>query len=692
MFSSVIYLTLFSALFFLPGFCLTVILGIKRFRFLLAFALSYSILVLTLLPFEYYAQPIVHWEFCVLLVGVGLALLAVVKTFRHGNLKHSRRPHLIRGLLNPRLIVPLVLAGIICGYLAYVGPYLEIPSDAWFHLRRFQWLKLDVIDPGHFLPGLSFKGFFAMQGPYWYFIHWYFMHAWLCHIAGLAIMDSLCVLSFVNVTVFLLSIYYFGLFIFAGLRISALNKMMMAAIASLFAAVTMGTMVFAYIRYYAFASTILNYALFLVAMAVIIAWLRSNRWLGHALWIAPVLLLVTSTIHTQEALFIFFMTLALGLVKSAIILWRKYFNPAGQPRCGNCWTVGEIKCVFLAAVLLLVFLAGFNAARHFKPGAWVSTNMIMPQVSIPSEPVNFIFSKLLISAPQNPWLRLVVHQLFVFYQVIGCWGLFVYLLFILMLRRFSKIPYLTAGMIMVPLLTAFNPLMVDMIVRMGRENTLYRFHYLTSLPFVGGYLFVHFAGKTREWLNRMSTVPTQGVSSIWPRLAWLKCVGSILVLVGLVGLVFPINAAGIYAPYSKFYTLRKLPAGNDYHLCDDLGKFMARYQNKVILTDHWIDFFLMLYSPKNTYCYTKWLSSSNPANEPPEPYTWENLRKRGLIVINRRDGDLSITGKIAKHWPEDVLPKNSRYYSIEAQTYLESHPELFQKIWSRDRITVYTVR
>ena len=736
--STVIYLELFVALFFLPGFFITVILGIKKFRFLLSFALSYSLLVLTLIPFEYYAQPIAMWQWCVLLEWVLLAVFAIAKTFMCRKLdplqflpptwatrtaatsdwcrgrssgsagvlrpgererQYCRGLNLIRYLLTPRLIVPLVLAGVICGYLAYAGIYFEIPSDAWNHVQQFQWQKSSVMDNGVFPSGASFNSLLFAQGSG---ANWYFIHAWLGHVSSLPIMASIHVLTFVNVLTFLLAMYYFGLFLFAGLRIGAFKKMMMAAIASLFAAATMGNMVFAYIRYYAFAPTMLNYVLFLAAMALVITWLRSNRWWGHALWIAPILLIVTSTIHTQEALFIFFMTLALSLVESAKILRCKFadfrnrrttlLHPndyAGQVLRGNRWTVREWKNLGMAAVLLLMFLAGFIAVRYFKPGAWISA-IIFP-AGIPPEPVNFIVNKLLISLPQNFWLRLAVGQLFIFYRVVGSWGLFVYLLFILMFRQFIKQPYLIAGMV-VPFLTAFNPLMVDMMTRMGQASTVYRFHYIIPLPFVGSYLFIYFLGKAREWFHRMRLVPAAGVSPIWPRLSWINYVGCLLVLAGLVGLIFPINAAGIYLPYSKIYTLREIPAGNDYHLCDDLGKIMAKYENKVILTDGWTSGYLAFYSPQNTYCHAKWLNSSNPENEPPEPYTWEKLRNRGLIIINRRDGALSITGKIAHHWPEDVFPKVSRNYSLEARRYLESHPETFRKIWSQNRIAVYAVR
>lgn len=662
MFSDIIYLELFVALFFLPGFFITVILGIKKFRFLLSFALSYSLLVLTLLPFEYYAQPVVRWQWCVLLEWVILAVWATACLRR---CLDSVRGFLKSRLCLARLMIPLVLAGIVYGYVAYAGPYLEIPSDAWTHVYRFQWHKLSIINNGVFPSGLSWDGLFLHHTfSYWHFNPWYFIHAWLCHVSGLPIMDSLLVFTFVNVAVFLLGFYYFGLFIFAGLRVSALSKMIMAALASLFAAATMGNMVFAFIRYYAFAPAILNYVLFLTAMAVILAWLRSGRWFGHALWIAPVLLVVAGLIHPQESLFVFFMTLALGIMETVRALWRRNFG------------VKEYKSIILTAALLIVFFAGFAAIRYFKPVSWISAYMILPGVAIPPEPVNFIFNKLLISPPHNPWLRLVAYQLFVFYQVVGLWGLFVYLLFFLMLRRFIKLPYLMAGMVIVPFLTAFNPLTVDMMARMGQDPTLYRFLYMIPLPFVGGYLFVCFLGKAREFLR--------------PRRFWLGFVGCLLVIAGLLGLVFPIDAAGIYAPYSKVYTLRRMPAGNDCRLWNDLGKFMEKHENKIILTDY-LTRFMAPYFPKNNCICSTWLNSRNPEKYQPDPYTWESLRGRGMIIINRRDGGLSVTGRIAKHWPEDVL-QVSRYYSPEAQAWLESHPEIFRKIWEQNRIAVYAVR
>jgi len=308
----------------------------------------------------------------------------------------------------------------------------------------------------------------------------------------------------------------------------------------------------------------------------------------------------------------------------------------------------------MAVVLLLVFFAGFTVIQHFKPGSWISAAMIMPHVAIPPDPVNFIFRNLMISPPHNPLLRLAVYQFFIFYQVVGCWGLFVYLLFGIMIRRFVKLPYLVAGMVVVPLLTVFNPLTMDLIVRMGQSAALYRFIYLIPLPFVGGYLLVHFWDKAREWFGRMRATPAESVSPIWPRRSWLNLVGSYS---GPCRIDWPdlSDQRGRYlrALTVKIYTLRKMPAGNDYHLYDDLGKIMAKYNNKIILSDGWTAGFLWNYSPKNTYGWLMWFRSLNPEKDQPDPYAWRDLRNRGLIIVNCRDGAPSITGKIARHWPDD---------------------------------------
>jgi len=715
-FPNVVYFNLFVALFFLPGFFITIILGIRKFRFLLSLAFSYSLLALTVLPFEYFGWPIIRWQWCVFGMWMILAVWAALKIFmlrgvETSNIQHSTfntqyrraglrykvgcwklsvqgfrhyRPAIIRRLFSSRLLIPLVLTGMVGGYLAYAGPYLEIPSDVLEHVRRFRWMETDAFREG----GCFHGSFMDLLG--WRF-RWNFFHAWLCRISGLPVVASLGVLTFLNDLIFLLAIYYFALVLFAGLRIGTVKKQIMAAFASLFAAATMGNMVFAYIRYYAFAPTILNYVVFLAAMAVIMEWLKSARWSGHALWIAPLLTITAALVHVQEALFIFFMTLSLALPGTAGILWRRLgclsrteqpvppVSSIGQVLPKNRRPAGKWKHVILTVTLLLVFLAAFAAIRHFKPGSWVSADMIMPHAPIPSEPVNLIFRNLMISPPHNPWLRLAAYQLFVFYQTIGLWGLFVYFLFFLTIRRFVRLPYLLAGMIFIPFLTAFNPLFVDMMVRLGQEVTLYRFHYLLPLPFVAGYLFVHCLAKTGKFARQRTPASM---------MRFAMCLPAIF---GLIVFVFPINAAGIYAPYSKIYTLRKIPAGNDCRMYDDLMEVIAQYNDKVVLSDAFTANLLWDFFPKRLFLPLRWLGSANPDRQFPASFNGEFSGGRGVIVVNCRDGASSVTGRISGHWPEDALMLSGAY-SRETLSYLESHSEKFLKIWDQNRIAIYSIR
>ncbi len=659
------YLVLFAAFFFLPGLWLTVLLGIKQFRFLLACALSYALLVLTLLPFVCYALPVAHWALLIRSLWLGLAAAAIIKTFL---LKSRNHAGVWRKISFRRVVVPLGLIALIAGYTVYAGAYLEIPSDAWHHVQRMQDQCVRIVAKGVFPGAASLWLLFLKQG--W---HWYFLNAWLCSLAGLPVMQALGAITCANTVFFLLAIYYFGLFVFARLRFGVFKKTILAGLAALLTAATLGFMVFAYIRYYALAPAMFNHILVLAAVAVSICWLHSERWLDHALWIVPGLTIVANTIHTQEALFILVMLLAVGIWKSLLVI--RCLTPKhgvlAQRLAAQDW-----KALALTGGLIIAFAAGFVAVRHRVPGAWLAPDMITPHIGIPPEPVNFILRSFWIAPPKNPYWRLAVHQLFVFYQVVGLWGIFVYALFGLTLRHYWRNTYLMAGLLIAPLLTVFNPLAMDVMVRLRQEVTLYRFSYLLPLPFVAGLLLAHYG--CWPWLRGSKA-------------NWRQRLGGLLVLGGLLGLLFPLNCGIFYAPYSKFYTLRKTAPGNDYRLWDDLGQFMTTCTNKLVFTDPRTIKVLPCYSPANRYTTSNWLTAPDPEATTPERCRWEQLRGLGIFVINGRDGAASVTGAIARHWPEDAL-KVSRHYSAETRAYLAAQTDRFEVIWSCAGIVVYAVK
>jgi hypothetical protein len=63
---------------------------------------------------------------------------------------------------------------------------------------------------------------------------------------------------------------------------------------------------------------------------------------------------------------------------------------------------------------------------------------------------------------------------------------------------------------------------------------------------------------------------------------------------------------------------------------------------------------------------------------------------RWLLVINRRDGNSSVVGKISGHWPEDVL-RVSHYYSPGFIDFVARHKQLFKRLWGQGGIEVYEI-
>ncbi len=86
-----------------------------------------------------------------------------------------------------------------------------------------------------------------------------------------------------------------------------------------------------------------------------------------------------------------------------------------------------------------------------------------------------------------------------FAQVVTCWGVFVYGLFLLHFRSFRHQPFILAGLLM-PLLIVFNPLTLMILTRWVTDlNAIYRFNYMIPLPFVAGFLAMRFWQEMRSW-------------------------------------------------------------------------------------------------------------------------------------------------------------------------------------------------
>ena len=663
-----LYFFFYLYYFFLPGALLCYLLNFRKFKYLLAFSLSYSLLILILLPLQYFRVSI-HWFSVV--VNAEVALLLVLLVFRVWR-GHDQKKCNVRGFLwraeasfsgivrhtrkrAGSIMIGVVLFGLILGYLLYVGPYTEVPSDVWTHLMRLQNQNAIISSRTFAFNGDWFSLMFS-QGS-----HWYFIHSYLCRQAGISIARSIVPLTIANTLTFSFGVFFFGLFLFSGQRTTRQAKTLMSAISVLFYIVTFGVSVFAYVRYYALAPTILNYVIYLTVMAVILDFIRDKTWRLKAIWLIPFFLLVMNVVHSQEALFAYFMTLAVLLVEFC----RVHFQIREHPN-NNTSDPTQASYIWKINIALIAMLGSYVALfllSHSKPFTWYDSRF-----AVPVETIIPFLKHMLIQPPLGQ-----------FYQVITVWGVFVYLLFFLKIRLFKKNTFIMGGML-IPILTVFNPVTVDMMLRLTSPDTLYRLSYCIPLPFVAAWIAIdsiHRLKRHERALSRMF----HGI-----------------VLVGLLGLIFPVHTKYLESTYSRIYTLKRIPR-NDLCLWRDLTDFLCSLNktNAVIITDTATGYvtggFTGIDCGNWRFYGTRfgsWLKSDKPAHDIAGVFDRLDLNRDWLLVINERDGAPSVSGRISRHWPEDIM-NVSKCYSPKMKAYVENNPDLFELIWKHDRIRVYDI-
>jgi hypothetical protein len=242
------------------------------------------------------------------------------------------------------------------------------------------------------------------------------------------------------------------------------------------------------------------------------------------------------------------------------------------------------------------------------------------------------------------------------------------------LKKLSNQPFLILGMLS-PVITVFNPLFVDLFIRLEETKVLWRLCYFIPLHFVAAAVCI----LLWQCVSR-SSFPKQLICSI----ALLSLFLLLLPSVGPVKL-------NIYAKT----TLERVGIANRVEHWKDMIEFLDTLDNKYeILTDPISGYMISAFTPHRTFQYKfltgRWYDE--------RPFLFDNYDQfplseynGKLLVVNNRNGDPSRTGELSHHWHKDVL-RLSDYYSTALVVHLETNPDRFEKLWSRDRISIYLIR
>ncbi|GMT40176.1 MAG: hypothetical protein IEMM0001_0911 [bacterium] len=647
------FLLIALILLFIPGLSITYLLGFDRYRYLLSFSLSYTVFVFSLKAVDYFDKGSQYFTYTYFLIISILSLLAFIKFLRRTYPRGSHAEVRRYGYGAYSWLAPVfIIIFFILAYFLLVGAYIELPADIFQHMESIQEVARDISRSNS--NGIPLQGNLGQNGKYWFYLY-SFISSW----GGLRLSASILAASIFNATVFLLGVYWFSQVVFREMNLSLKTLIFISIAAVFFTFFHFGVNIFSFIRYYALAPTILNFVLYFSVMAIAIDFFREKKWDIKYPVVAGFIFYASLHIHRQEALFailmVFIMSFYLFVQKHASnfkLLWQ------GQARSIRIAPVN-----FLTDKINISFLLSQTAMVSIFIYSYISIDrhpVLEPKI-IPLENILPFFKNLYILNPT-----------YQFYYVVTLWGAVVILLFILNVKKFSNNAFLMAGMLS-PFFTVFNPFFTDLFLRYSWSLTLWRMSFLVPLELVGAYLFV------------------TAVQYIWTG-SYLKKTYGLLIAILLISLLFPFKTTFIENKYSRLLTLKSVPAENSPEQWSDLLEYLNGIEGgKRIITDPVTGYMLTALTrhiSSRAKFHRIWGGfikfnyddySSNPFD-----------RYRGyLFIINKRNGGMSETGRVARHWPEGILQIENYYYSEKLEDYISSNPDRFRLMWEKDKIRVY---
>lgn len=615
----------------IPGFMISRIVALKDHLFL--YSLSFSL-----------ALYCVIFAICLLLkldpdflFGLYLSAFLVLLFFA---IRKKQQP--ISVSYRHGLIFIIILIGVAV-YQKIAGIYHELPADIFKHMEFYQAIFNQLVIHDQLPNMYSLDDNFSKAARYWYHIG-----AYLAELSNLHPVQIALIQIWVNSSFFIFGIYCFAHFLFKPFIDSTIKLTAVSVLSACFVCLHMGIDVFSFVRYYAIAPVILNYLVYFAAVVCLYQFLRQEiNWLSFISF-CGIFIFTTAVIHIQEALFIICVFVMIGLV----LLWGMLIK-SSLVKNMNLTRLSLLSALGFIAIIALLFFS----YRH-------------PQVFQPFIPKIISLHDLYAAFPKD-WL--ILNPKFQGYQVLTHWGLWISLLYVLCFRLFKGQSYIHA-MMLLPIFTVFNPFFVDLFLHYTNEHVVWRLLYLLPIHFVAAYLTISF----------LSTI-------LYGSLMRKMLASFALIMIYL--MLFPWNVGSINLPYSRIYTLDAVESENSpAHWQDLLAQMQTIDSAEKIITDPVTGYLLTALTKHINYRF-KFLPPIDDYAYIFDHYDQDSFNHQAgrLMIVNLRDGGMSQTGAISRHWPADVL-KMKQYYPDNLLSFIDKNPQIFKPVWSQDRITIYQIQ
>ena len=627
---------LLLAVLLIPGYLLARLINVSRYLLPVSVSFSYLLFLGMLHVASQFAMPM--WGMN-LTYGALVLLLACLSLGVRGS-KDIFGLFQVDTMFSATVSTALV-AGIVAFlsvYFLIFGVYDELPSDFYRHMQY-------AFNADNSLANEGFGVRIAQRNR-----EFYLLVAWIMQNTGNTVIGVYPAVIIVSGFLFLFSFAACADRLYRAFDFSRNVHQFAVAAAVFFVFSQMGLTALSYFRYYGFAPTMLNMAVYFTGLIFIVGLFEKDKqYIRHSAVLLATFV-VAANVHFQEGLFIM---LAAVLMLAWHILWEL------RPSADNARTK-RIVYLILAGILISLLLFAFLWIRFNYRYRGINQDQIF-ELSVTYLGRLFVI---------NPSSR--------FFSVITVWGGFVFVLFVAYFREMVKQPFLVLGMLS-PLLTMFNPVFTDMFLRVGHSTTLWRMSYFVPIHYAGGVLVV---------LLFLSAVRAGVLKKM---LYYSSIAGLILLLLPSI-FGFPINK-------SAKITLGKVGEENSWHHWQDLVEFAAEDNGsnlntrEPVLTDPVTGYLLRSLTGHRSYNY-KFIPSRSYYQHPFSFESYDDFplsRYSGqVIVVNLRNGGESVAGEKSGHWNRHVL-RVSDYYSDKLLPHLQKHPDRFEKIWSSSEIFIYRI-
>ncbi|MBT5031744.1 MAG: hypothetical protein HOM55_05550 [Proteobacteria bacterium] len=538
----------------------------------------------------------------------------------------------------------LILAVGLVGYGLWAGPYTEIPADVYGHFGRItdsqEWFAGD-----NSLKIANISGVFASAIYYWY------RFVALClSLTGAELHNEVGSIAIVNLLIFFGAFFSFAKVVVAE-DTRLINVGLTAALATVLLVLHFGVGPFSYIRYYTFGPAFFALAGYFALMVILIQILKQGTVSIRLCLGAILLALAVAALHAQEALY---------LVVMAAMLFGVHFVRTRRSASANSRysELGDSKrlvsVLFYTAVTIYVLahlVLYFTVARNWP----LDGGFLQPLSDL------FPFT-------QNLYILKPTQQ---FYQVLTIWGVFVYLLYALYSRKKEVPAYIAAGM-WLPLFTVFNPVFIDLFLRLSFAEVVWRLCYLLPVELFAAWYLVRGWESFRQ-LGKYSDRFRVLLASV------LLCV-----------FLLPLSTRYLENKYSKLHMLAPVSAEADYRQLDDVLGYLNEQSPGDLLTDQVTGYVINAFTGHVYYGQKFYNLFTTATNLRDYDLTDFEQYRGGYLVINGRDGDFSEVGETGGHWASDIRLYSKQYSWAFWQMVIEN-PDVFSKVWEQDRISVYRI-